>query len=149
MFKARSYKLRHVPLRLATGAYILNAGIGKRSLPDEAAAGMQAGAATVVPIVKDWTPATFGKALSTTEITVGSALLAPFVPSGLAGAALAAFSGGLLTMYARNPEMHEPHSLRPTQKGTAIAKDVWMFGIGTSLLIDTCLSRRKRRRCAR
>lgn len=149
MFKARSYKLRHLPLRLATGAYILNAGIGKRSLPDEVAAGMQAGAATVVPLVKDWAPGTFGKALSKTEITVGSLLLAPFVPSGLAGAALAAFSGGLLTMYWRNPEMHEPGSPRPTQKGSAVAKDVWMFGIGTSLMIDACLMRRRRRRACR
>ncbi len=149
MFKARSYKLRHVPLRLATGAYILNAGLGKRSLPDEAAAGMQAGAATVVPLVKDWTPAAFGKALSKTEITVGSLLLAPFVPAGLAGAALAGFSGGLLTMYWRNAEMHEPGSPRPTQQGSAVAKDVWMFGIGTSLLIDASLMRRHRRRCAR
>jgi hypothetical protein len=148
MIKARSYKLRHVPLRLATGAYILNAGLGKRSLPDEAAAGMQAGAATVVPLVKDWEPSVFGKALSTTEITVGSLLLAPFVPSGLAGAVLASFSGGLLRMYWRNPAMHEPGSPRPTQQGSAVAKDVWMFGIGTSLLIDACLTRRTRHRCA-
>jgi hypothetical protein len=26
--------------------------------------------------------------------------------------------------------------IRPTQDGTAIAKDVWLLGIGTSLLID-------------
>jgi hypothetical protein len=149
VFTARSYKLRHVPLRLATGAYILNAGLGKRSLTEDAAAGLQAGAARVVPAVKDWPPATFGKTLSKTEMTVGGLLLAPFVPSGLAGAALAGFSGGLLTMYWRNPELHEPGSPRPTQKGSAIAKDVWMFGIGTSLLIDACLMRRRRRRACR
>lgn len=146
MLKARSYRLRHLPMRLATGAYILNAGLGKRKLPDEVAAGMQAGATKVAPFVKDWSPAQFRSALSKTEMTVGSLLLAPFVPSGVAGAALAGFSGGLLTMYMRTPEMHEPGSPRPTQQGSAVAKDSWMFGIALSLLIDSCSGRRARRK---
>lgn len=141
---SRSYRLRHLPLRLATGAFILNAGITKRSLPDEAAAQLQAGATAVAPFVQSWSPATFRTALSTAEITLGSALLAPFVPAGAAGAGLAAFSGGLLTMYRRTPSMHEPGSMRPTQAGTAVAKDSWMFGIALSLLIDSCLRRRRR-----
>ena len=36
-------KLRNLPLRLTTGAYILNSGLDKRGLPEEAAAGMQGG----------------------------------------------------------------------------------------------------------
>lgn len=144
MFFARSYRLRHLPLRLATGAYILNAGLGKRELPDETAAYMQASAGKVAPFVKDWEPAKFGKTLSKAEITVGGLLLAPFVPSGIAGAALGAFSGGLLTMYMRSPQLHEPGSPRPTQEGGAIAKDSWMFGIALSLLVDSCTGRRKR-----
>jgi hypothetical protein len=32
--------------------------------------------------------------------------------------------------------MREEGSLRPTQQGMSIAKDVWMFGIGLTLLID-------------
>jgi hypothetical protein len=32
--------------------------------------------------------------------------------------------------------MREPGSLRPTQQGTAISKDVWMAGIGTALMLD-------------
>ena len=30
--------------------------------------------------------------------------------------------------------MHEPNSLRPTQTGTGLAKDVWLLGIGLTLL---------------
>jgi hypothetical protein len=32
--------------------------------------------------------------------------------------------------------MREERSLRPTQQGMTLAKDVWMFGIGLTLLID-------------
>jgi len=39
-------------------------------------------------------------------------------------------------MYLRTPEMREEGSLRPTAQGMSIAKDVWMFGIGLTLLID-------------
>ena len=126
----------HVPLRLATGAFILNSGIGKRQLPPEAAAGLQSMAAAAVPQVKTMTPSAFGKTLSTAEIALGAALLAPFVPSALAGAALTAFGAAMLTMYLRTPGLHEPGSIRPTQAGTAVAKDVWMVGAGLSLLID-------------
>jgi len=62
--------------------------------------------------------------LAASEIALGTALLAPVVPSALAGAALTGFSGSLLTMY------HEPGSVWPTQTGTGVSKDVWMLGIG-------------------
>ncbi|AHD23601.1 hypothetical protein Y013_03630 [Rhodococcus pyridinivorans SB3094] len=38
--------------------------------------------------------------------------------------------------------MHEHGSIRPTQDGTAVAKDVWMFGIGAALVIDALGCRR-------
>jgi hypothetical protein len=37
---------------------------------------------------------------------------------------------------AGDPEMREEGSLRPTRQGMSIAKDVWMCGIGLSLLVD-------------
>ncbi|MFZ2172860.1 MAG: hypothetical protein WAW17_02275 [Rhodococcus sp. (in: high G+C Gram-positive bacteria)] len=126
----------HLPLRLTTGAFILNAGLGKRALPPEAAAALQNMAANVAPVVRTVRPETFGKTLSAAETALGATLLAPFVPSALAGAALVAFSGGLLTMYWKTPGMHENGSIRPTQDGTAVAKDVWMLGIGAALLVD-------------
>ena len=52
----------------------------------------------------------------------------------MAGAGLAAFSGGLLGLYARTPGMRREHSPFPSQQGTALAKDVWMAGIGLGLV---------------
>lgn len=130
-------KLSHVPLRLATGAFILNSGLTKRNLPPEAAAGLQGMAANAVPQVKDMDPESFGKALSKGEMALGAALLAPFVPSAVAGAALTAFGGGLIKMYLSTPGMTaEGSSFRPSQDGTAIAKDIWLVGAGLSLLIS-------------
>jgi hypothetical protein len=60
--------------------------------------------------------------------------LVPIVPDRLAGLALTPFAGGLLWMYWKTDAMHQPNSLRPTQMGTALAKDVWLLGIGLTLL---------------
>lgn len=130
-------RLSHIPLRAATGAFILNSGLGKRKLPREAAEGMQGMAANAMPQVQAMDPKVFGQALSTGEIALGAALLAPFVSSRLAGAALTAFGGGLTAMYLNTPGMTaEGSSWRPSQDGTAIAKDIWLVGVGLALLID-------------
>ncbi|WP_347958000.1 hypothetical protein [Gordonia aichiensis] len=139
--KPRTAHLRRLPLRAVTGAFILNSGIGKLSLDADSAAGMQGMAANALPSVTKFSPGTFGKLLAGTEIALGAALLTPLVPTAVVGAGLVAFSSGLLTMYARTPGMHEPGSPRPTQQGTAIAKDSWMLGIGTALLIDAATDR--------
>jgi hypothetical protein len=67
-------------------------------------------------------------------VGLGAALLLPFVPDGLAGAALTAFSAGLLGLYVRVPGLRQEGSIRPTQQGTAIAKDVWLLALGLSLM---------------
>ena len=130
-------KLHNIPTRLATGAFILNAGIKKWNLDAESAAGMQGMASGTYPFLKDLDASTFGKLLSAGEIATGALLLAPFVPARVAGAALTAFSGSLLGMYLKTPGMREEGSLAPTQDGTALAKDVWMLGIGASLLMQS------------
>jgi uncharacterized membrane protein YphA (DoxX/SURF4 family) len=133
---SRRIRLRHVPGRLATGAFILNAGLSKRQ-PDDATAAMLHGmAAGTYPFLKPIPPRRFVNLLSAGEITLGAVLLLPVVPTALAGAALVAFSAGLLGMYVRTPGMREEGSVRPTQQGTIIAKDVWMLGIGLGLVID-------------
>ncbi len=133
----------HLPLRLATGAFILNSGLGKRGLPEEAAAGLQGMAANGVPPVKKVSPATFGKALSAGEIALGAALLAPVVPSTVAGAGLVAFGGGLVSMYLNTPGMTEEGSrVKPSQDGIGIAKDIWLVGAGLTL-IGSALAERK------
>lgn len=137
-----SAKIRRAPQRAVTGAYILNTGIEKfRSNDDEAAKGIHSLASGAYPALGNVDPKALLKMLGAGEIVLGSALLLPIVPPVVAGAGLATFSGALLGMYWRTPGMHRDNDVRPTQQGTPVAKDVWMFGIGTSLVVDSILAR--------
>lgn len=130
------FSIINAALRLVSGAFILNAGIGKLDLAPEHAAGLQAAAGELIPQVADLTPERFGKYLSYSEIGLGAFLLAPFVSSRLAGLALGAFSGGLVATYLKSPGMTEPDGIRPTPAGTAMAKDFWLAGIAVALLFN-------------
>jgi hypothetical protein len=127
---------RQLPARLAAGAFILNAGIGKWSADEEVAKRLHATAVGTYPFLGNVEPKDFTRMLAAGEIAIGSALLLPVVPAALAGAALTAFSGGLLGLYLRTPGMRREGSLRPSQQGTPLAKDVWLLGIGVGLLLD-------------
>lgn len=129
-------RLHHLPGRLATGAFILNSGLGKRNADRQTAEALHGMAKNAYPFLGRLDPETFVKLLSTGEIALGTALLLPIVPSVLAGAALTGFSGGLLGMYARTPGMTKEGGVLPTEQGIAMAKDVWMAGIGLSLVLD-------------
>ncbi|SDP41862.1 hypothetical protein SAMN05660199_03863 [Klenkia soli] len=130
--------------RLATGAFILNSGLGKRNADEGTAAGLHGFAAGTYPFLAKVAPATFAKGLSTAEIAIGAALLTPFVPTAVAGAALTGFAGGLLGLYLRTPGMTKPgKSVAPTQDGLPVSKDVWMLGIGLGLLTQAWVSRTK------
>jgi uncharacterized membrane protein YphA (DoxX/SURF4 family) len=133
---AMHVRLDHLPLRLATGGFILNSGLSKWRASAETAAGVHGFAKGTYPFLDRIPPERFTKLLAGGEIALGTALLLPFVPSRVAGAGLAGFAGALLGLYLKTPGMREPGSLRPTQQGTAIAKDVWMAGIGTALVLD-------------
>lgn len=128
------FSISNAALRLVSGAFILNTGIGKLSLPPEHAAGLQASAQRVVPQVSTWTPEQFGSRLAYSEIAVGAVVLAPFVSSRLAGLVLGAFSGGLVATYLKSPGMTEADGIRPTAAGTAMAKDFWLAGIAVALI---------------
>jgi hypothetical protein len=88
------------------------------------------------PFLSAIPPRRFMRLLAATEIATGTALLTPFVPAVLAGAALTACSGSLVTMYLRTPALRKPHSIWPNQAGIAVSKDIWMLGIGVELLAD-------------
>jgi hypothetical protein len=133
-------KLRRAPGRVVTGAFILNSGVGKLNVSEDHAKAVHGMAAGAYPVLAKVPPTPFVKALAVGEIALGGALLAPIVPAGLAGLGLTTFAGGLVGMWWRTPGMHEAGSVKPTQQGIAIAKDVWMLGIGTSLIIDAALS---------
>ncbi len=138
-------RLSHLPLRLTTGAFILNSGLSKRGLPEEAAAGLHGMATGSIPAFGNIKPKTFVSGLSAGETALGAALLLPFVSPFVAGAALTAFGGGLVNLYLKTPGLREEGSIRPTQDGIGIAKDVWLVGVGATLLLDGIADGTRRR----
>lgn len=132
--------LRRAPIRLASGGFILNAGLGKLRGDEATAKGIHGMASGAYPMLAKVPPKTFLRGLGVAETAIGSALLLPVIPAGVAGLALSGLAGGLLGVYWRTPGMHPPGDPRPTREGTAIAKDVWLAGIGAALVIDAVLS---------
>lgn len=131
-------------LRAVPGAFILNSGIGKLGMDEETAKGLQEMAVNGVSMVEDMTPAQFGKFLSYGEIAVGAALLLPFVPTRIAGAALTTFSAGLVANYFSIDSMTKDDGIRPSADGTAVAKDTWLAAIGLSLMFTTGDKKKKK-----
>ncbi|GAA2612914.1 hypothetical protein [Streptomyces tubercidicus] len=125
---------RDLAPRLATGAFILNAGLTMLRADRETAEGVHSMACVAYPFLTKIPAEQFTRMLACSQVAVGGSLLAPFVPTRLAGLALTGFSGGLVGMYLRTPGMRESGSLRPTQEGTGLAKDVWMLGIGLGFM---------------
>jgi hypothetical protein len=136
-----SAKARRLPGRLAAGAFILNTGLGKWSASEETAARLHGMAVGTYPFLARIKPKDFARLLSIGEIALGTALLLPVVPAAAAGAGLTAFSGSLLGMYLRTPGMTKEDGIRPSQQGTALAKDVWMLAIGLGLVADALTDR--------
>jgi uncharacterized membrane protein YphA (DoxX/SURF4 family) len=129
-------KIRRAPLRATTGAYILNAGMSKFNADDDTSKAVHGMASGAFPLLDRVDHKMFVKLLSVGEMSLGAALLLPVVPPAVAGLGLCAFAGSLLTVWWRTPGMHQEGSIRPTQQGTPIAKDVWMFGAGAALVLD-------------
>ena len=126
--------VRDIPTRLSAGAYVLHAGWDKWHGTEAQANGVHAMAAGAYPFLADIPPSRFLKVLAGAEIGLGLGLLAPVVPTRLAGAGLTGFAGGLVAMYLRTPTLHKPGSVWPTPAGTGVSKDVWLLGIGLGLL---------------
>ena len=134
-------RLRRAPGRIATGAFIINSGLGKLKADEQSAQAIQGMAANAYPPLGKIPPKQFLKLVAVSELALGGALLTPIVPAGVAGAGLTTFAGSLLGMWWKTPGMHAPGDPRPTQAGTAIAKDIWMLAIGIGLTLDALLSR--------
>jgi hypothetical protein len=131
------FRLWHLPIRAAAGAYILNSGLGKLQQEDEEVhKGVHGMATSTYPQFEKMEPRTFTKLLGAGETALGASLLAPFVSPGLAGLGLTAFSAGLLGMYFKIPSMTEPDGIRPSPQGLALAKDSWLLAMGLALVLD-------------
>ncbi|WP_326822522.1 hypothetical protein [Streptosporangium sp. NBC_01756] len=124
------------PVRLTAGAFLLNSGLTIAASAGESAPHIHGMASTAYPFLKDMDPEEFTRWLARGQIAVGAALLIPLVPSLLAGAALTAFAGGLVGLYLRTPGLRQEGSLRPTQEGIPIAKDIWLLGMGAGLVAE-------------
>lgn len=127
-------RLANLPERIAAGAFILNSGLTKLQADKENAGRIHGMATGTYPMLENMPPEGFTKGLGMAECALGGALLLPLVGDGLAGISLSAFAGGLLGLYAKTPGMRQEGGVRPSQQGTALAKDVWLLGIGLSLM---------------
>jgi hypothetical protein len=140
-------KLWHVPVRLATGAIILDQGLLKLGADEDTAKWLHGQASQVFPQFADMDPKDFVQLLSTCEIALGVALLGiGFVPSGLAGLGLGVFGGSLTRLYLKTPGTRREGTIAPSHQGIALAKDSWMLAIGTALVLDALFGSRGRRR---
>lgn len=130
---------RQLPLRFAAGSYVLNSGLSKWDADDVTAKQLQDFAVGTYPFLGKLDPRTFAKLLAAGELALGAAVLV--LPGALAGAGLVAFSAGLIGLYLRTPGMRREGSVRPTEQGIPLAKDIWLLGIGTSLVIDDLVAK--------
>ena len=100
-----SVKARHLPPRIATGAFILNSGIGKLSADDATAAQLHGFAVGTYPFLGKVKPGDFVRVLAATEITLGAALLIPVVPAAVAGAVTPSIGKIMARQYVFVPKL--------------------------------------------
>ena len=140
-------KLWHVPVRLATGAIIVDQGLQKLGADEDTAKWLHGQAVNAFPQFADMDPKDFVQLLSASEIALGAALLGiGFVPSGLAGLGLSAFAGSLTRLYLTTPGTRREGSVAPSHQGIGLAKDSWMLAIGLALVLDSVFGRRRRKK---
>ena len=140
-------KLWHVPVRLATGAIIVDQGLQKLGADEDTAKWLHGQAVQAFPRFADMDPKDFVQLLSASEITLGAALLGiGLIPSGLAGLGLSAFGGSLTRLYLRAPGTRREGSVAPSHQGIGLAKDSWMLAIGVALVLDSVFGSGRRRR---
>jgi hypothetical protein len=140
-------KLWHVPVRLATGAIILDQGLLKLKADDDTAKWLHGQAVHAFPQFAEMEPKEFVQLLSAGEIALGTALLGiGLVPSSLAGLALGAFGGSLTRLYLKSPGTRREGSIAPSHQGVGLAKDSWMLAIGAALVLDALFGSSGRRR---
>lgn len=145
----RRSRLANLPERIAVGAFIVNSGLTKLQADKDSAESIHGMASGTYPVLEQLPPEGFTKGLGMAECAIGGALVLPLVGDGLAGLTLSAFAAGLLGIYLQAPGLRQEDGLRPSQQGTAFAKDVWLLGIGLSLMGRSVGDRRMLRKLER
>jgi hypothetical protein len=136
-------KLWHVPVRLATGAIIVDQGLQKLSADEDTAKWLHGQAVNAFPQFADMDPKDFVQLLSASEIALGAALLG--IGFGLAGLGLSAFAGSLTRLYLTAPGTRREGSVAPSHQGIGLAKDSWMLAIGLALVLDSLFGRKRKK----
>ncbi len=126
-----------LPLRLASGGFVLDSGLGKRNADEATAQHLHGLASAAYPFLAKIDPTVFTRSLAAGEVLLGAVVLTPLVPGAVAGMGLLGFGAGLLGLYARTPGMHREGSPFPTPAGLALAKDAWLAAIGAALVLGT------------
>jgi hypothetical protein len=140
-------KLWHVPVRLATGAIILDQGLLKLGADEDTVKWLHGQASQAFPQFADMDPKDFVQLLSTCEIALGIGVLGiGFVPSSLAGLGLGVFGGALGRLYLKTPGTRREGSIAPSPQGIGLVKDSWMLAIGAALVLDALFGSGKRRK---
>lgn len=127
--------LQNLPIRLAAGLYLLDSGLAKIGADEPAFRSMHKMASDAYGLVDQLDSQKFSKFFAMVELTLAVALLLPFVPDVVVGIGLTAFTSPLIGLYFRLPEMRQKGSIRPTPKGTSLAKNIWLMGIGINLAL--------------
>jgi hypothetical protein len=130
------------PVRFAAGIMILSAGVGKLRPSENGTHDVHAVAATNYPFLEQLAPEQLTKVLGVAEMALGGALLVPVVGDGAAGVGLTAFAAAMIGLFAKGQaEQHDGPA--PEHRGAALARDLWLLGIGVRLVADS-MRRRQR-----
>jgi hypothetical protein len=136
-----SANVRRAPLRLTTGAFVLNSGVTRFNADEQTSKRLQQTAAQWLPQVNRMDSRTFAKTVAAGEVALGTALMLPVVPAAIAGLGITAFAASLLAARGSAAGQHVGPTGVPTESTTpepAVPKatEAWMLGSGVSLLLD-------------
>ena len=121
-------KFSNAALRLTAGALIPDAGVKKFKADEGTYAFLQQMAATGVPAVSKAGRSNLRQAHLRRRNRTGATLLTPSSPHAWRRRPTA-FGANLMTMYFRNPDMHD-ELFRPTQDGQQLANNIVLLGAG-------------------
>lgn len=139
-------RLTNLPIRIAAGVFMVRSGLRKLEAKTEPAGAGQGTADDGRPTPQGATGPRFAKAMGVAEVGLGGALLSPVVVGdAMAGLGLTAFAGGLLGLEARTPGVRPDGGSLPGWEDVAPPEDVWLAGIGLTLLLTSLGGRRRAR----
>ena len=129
-------RLRNMPTRLATGAYILHAGWEKWHGNEAQAVGVHGMASGAFPMFKEMPATDFLKTLSVGEMAVGAALVAAARATRDRGRCPDRLLGRALDHVTETDGMHKPGSIWPTHRAPRSRRTSGCSGIGLGLIVD-------------